>query len=186
MTQLGIICDVGGTLLHTDALHHSAWRKALLTHGIATEANLQLTRQGLSDGLDSYAIAERVGLSADVSRELAVLKQSFAQVPSKSSPNPKTAEWLKTQTDSIVAAISHSDESWTRTMLQLAGILDQMAFVRGRTGTTRVPKTTLIGDSAAILRQWWGVGEIAYCGDTELDQTAATLLGLSYIDANSL
>lgn len=186
MTTTGIICDVGGTLLLTDALHKAAWRKALEAQGLATDANIQRADAGFALGLDSFAIAETIGLGVACARPLALRKQEYTQVPRRATPNPTTIEWLNKHEHAVLAAISHSDEGWTRSMLQLAGLLERFTFVRGRTAARRVTKETLVEDAAAILRGWWGVKELLYCGDRELDRSVARQLGLRYADANSL
>jgi len=187
MTTTGIICDVGGTLLLTDDLHRAAWHQALRAHGLTTDSNIRRAYQGLSKGLDSFAIAESMGIGVDDARRLAVAKQERAQVPRTSSPNAATTEWLCRQgNDVFLAAISHSDEAWTRSMLQFAGVLERLVFVRGRRGAQRVSKQTLLSDAASILRDWWGVDGLMYCGDTELDRDVARRLHLPYVDANSL
>lgn len=186
MTTTGIICDVGGTLLLTDELHRDAWRQALRAQGLATDANIRRAYEGLSKGLDSFAIAESMGIEVDGARLLALTKQECAQVPMTSPPNAATIDWLHRQGDALLAAISHSDETWTRSMLQLAGVLERFAFVRGRNGALRVSKQALLSDAASILRDWWGVDGLVYCGDTELDRDVAHQLNLRYVDANSL
>lgn len=60
MTTISIICDVGGTLLLTDELHRAAWRKRS-AQGLATDANIGRADNGLTQGLDSLAIAETMG-----------------------------------------------------------------------------------------------------------------------------
>ncbi|MGW4368024.1 HAD family hydrolase [Nocardia takedensis] len=186
MIERGIICDIGGTVLETNELHRSAWQQALRTYGLASDVNIGRTEKGLAEGLDSFAIADTMGLEASLSRLLALRKQEIAQSPRVATPNSATTEWLKVQENSVLAAVSHSSEAWSRRMLQLAGILEQFVFVRGRIKTTRVLKAALVADAAAILRQWWSVDSVIYCGDTELDREVARQLGIRYVDAGSL
>lgn len=186
MTTLGIICDVGGTLLLTDDLHRAAWRRALRMHGLGSDVNIRRADQGLSKGLDSFAIAESIENDIEKARRVAFTKQEFAQVPTRSMPNPATMGWLHGQRDVLIAGISHSDETWTRSMLQLAGILDRLAFIRGRHGARRIAKATLLSDAASILQRWWGADRLVYCGDTELDREVARELDFPYMDVGSL
>ncbi|MFG2543592.1 HAD family hydrolase [Streptomyces sp. NPDC048594] len=186
MKVTGIICDVGGTLLLTDELHREAWRRALELHGLATDDNLSRARSGLAKGLDSFATAESVTAEAGQARLLALAKQRYAQVPTPSAANPATMEWLRGRKSAVLAAVTHSDEAWTRTMLQLAGVLDHFVFVRGRTDRRRVTKQALLADADALLRTWWGADDVVYCGDTEHDREVAARLALPYVDAASL
>ncbi|MFB8025484.1 HAD family hydrolase [Streptomyces sp. NPDC056465] len=187
MKTTGIICDVGGTLLLTDRLHRSAWRRALRSQGLETDANVQRAFSGLEKGLDSFATAGSMGVPPDQARRLARSKQQYAQVPEPCSPNRVTIEWMRGQEhDAVFAAISHSDESWTRSMLQLAGVLELFAFVRGRTDQRCVAKETLLSDTAEILHRWWGTSAVIYCGDTAYDREIAEQLQFSYVDVRSL
>jgi beta-phosphoglucomutase-like phosphatase (HAD superfamily) len=186
MKRTGIIFDVGGTLLLTDELHRAAWREALRALDLFTEDDVRRADEGLAQGLDSFAIATSMGIGPERGRRLALCKQRFAQVPRCSAPNAATVAWLDRQENALPAAISHSDVDWTRSMLQLAGLLDRFAFVRGRTDAQPVPKQTLVADAAVLLRNWWGADELVYCGDKELDREVARQLDLPFTDARAL
>jgi beta-phosphoglucomutase-like phosphatase (HAD superfamily) len=185
MKVTGIICDVGGTLL-TDELHREAWRRSLEQYGLATDDNIRRAHSGLAKGLDSFATAESMTAETGQARLLALAKQRYAQVPMPSAANPATMAWLRGRKEAVLAAVSHSDEAWTRTMLQLAGVLDHFVFVRGRTDRRRVTKQSLFTDADALLRAWWGADDVVYCGDTEYDREVAARLALPYVDAGAL
>jgi phosphoglycolate phosphatase-like HAD superfamily hydrolase len=182
----GIICDVGGTLLLTDQLHRSAWQRALHSFGLDSDANVAHATEGLAKGLDSFAIAGTMGIEGTDALKLALLKQEVAKGAVEAAPNPRTLGWLRGRADVRLAAISHSDEAWTRHMLQLAGVLELFCFVRGRNSGRDIPKHHLLGDAATLLAAWWEVDDLLYCGDTELDRAVAQQLSITYVDSRNL
>jgi phosphoglycolate phosphatase-like HAD superfamily hydrolase len=186
MTTTGIICDVGGTLLLTDELHRAAWRDALQALGLLERTRLYHAYDGFARGLDSFSTARSMGLDEETANLLARHKQKLAQVPRDSEKNTRTVAWLKGHPGANLVAVSHSDERWTREMLQRAGLLYLFCFVRGRRESLPISKEALLSDSATILRRWWEVEEIIYCGDTEHDRDVAIAAGYVYVDARAL
>lgn len=184
-THTGVVCDVGGTVLLTDALHRNAWERALSEQGLLTDDNVRRAFGGLEHGWDSFATARSLPVSERQAEAVARRKQAIVQVPIASKVNPAVLAWLEGQGSTPAAAISHSDQAWTRDMLELAGVLERFSFVLGRTNG-RVSKAELLLAAVSELGRRFGVARVAYCGDTEFDRDLAARLRLPYVDANGL